>query len=153
MISIKDILHPENVYLELSAQGKEDAVEQVLQSFSADPRVKDLEAFKQAVFLRGAPVVEENNIGVCIAHGRTPAVSSLVFGAARLKEPVVCKAIKSPVRLFFVAGIPAAFNSEYLRVIGAVARICRDEETFQQILRVASPQDFVQLLEDFEQKL
>ncbi|MFV0415184.1 MAG: PTS sugar transporter subunit IIA [Chthoniobacterales bacterium] len=153
MILIEDILHSESVHLEMAAQNKEDAIEQLLQGFTADPRVTDMGAFRKAVFLRGAPVMEENKTGVCIAHGRTSAVKSLVFGAARLKDPVVCSVVKVPVSLFFIAGIPAAFNSEYLRVVGAVARICRDTETFKQLMEVDNPQGFVQLLQKFEQEI
>ncbi len=153
MISIGEILQPEHVVLTLAATDKVAAVEEVLAKLNGDDRVKDFDELRTSVLARNAPAIAENGVGICIAHGRVESVSSLVMAAGRLSEGFRCKDVRDPVRLVFVMGIPAAFNAEYLRIVGAIARICRDPKQLHRILGVKDSHDFVHLLESGEVKL
>jgi hypothetical protein len=55
--------------------------------------------------------------------------------------------------LVFVAGIPGAFTSEYLRIVGAIVRICRDRRQLDRLLTIKEPERFVSLLSSGEVKL
>ena len=52
-----------------------------------------------------------------------------------------------------VAGIPGAFTSEYLRIVGAIVRICRNKRQLDRILSTKDPDRFVALLSSAEVKL
>jgi len=147
MISIEDILRPGGIRLALNAESKEEAVGQLLDLLRTDDRVTDWEALRTSVLQRDAPALEENTCGICIAHGRTPAVKSLVMVAGRLDAGVTCPGIASPLKLVFLAAIPSAFNHEYLRVIGAIARICHDPQTLNKLLNVKDSVKFLHLLQ------
>ena len=55
--------------------------------------------------------------------------------------------------LFFVAGIPSAFTSEYLRIVGAIVRMCRDRRQLRSLLLAKNAERFVTLLGSGEVKL
>ena len=55
--------------------------------------------------------------------------------------------MNAPLRLLFIAGIPAAFSNDYLRMVGAIARICSDAERAQELLDAATPPAFLETLE------
>ena len=153
MMRLGDVLLPGQVNLALEGSEKNDCVRRVAELLKGDARVSDFDVFVSAVMDRNAPAIEENGCGICIAHGRTQGVNSLVMAAGRLSEGIVSAETKSPIRLIFVAGIPSAFNSEYLRAIGAIARICCDKERLEGLLTVATPAEFIDLLSSGEKKL
>ena len=66
---------------------------------------------------------------------------------------IVFPKLTDPVRLVFVAGIPGAFTSEYLRIVGAIVRICRDRRQLDRLLTIKEPERFVSLLSSGEVKL
>jgi len=150
---IEDVLIPGHVKLGLSSIDKAGGVDEVLALLSGDTRVTDWARLRQAVIDRDARTLAENGIGICLAHGRTESVKSLVLAVGRSTAGIVAPDVSEPVRLVVVAGIPAAFNSEYLRVIGAIVRICRDRHQLERLLAAKTPQKFVELLGAGELKL
>lgn len=153
MTPISDVLQPDHVNLALSAKSQSEAVEAVLSKLNGDPRVTNFAQLEEAVKARNAPAISENGWGICLAHGRTDSVTELVMAAGRVTPGFSCRDVKDPVRLVFVAGIPSAFDSEYLRIVGAIARICRDRHQFERLLAAKTPEDFIHLLGTAEVKL
>ena len=153
MIPISEILTPSHINLALVAREQAEGVREVLSSLNGDPRVTDWDSLSLAIIGRNAPAISCGPCGICIAHGRTNAVQSLVMAAGRSVEGLSSPEIREPVRLIFVAGIPAAFHSEYLRVVGAIARLCHDRALLNKLLSVKDPQEFVGLLSSGEAKL
>lgn len=146
MIPIGDILQPDHVNLSMSATDKAGAVEEVLSKLNGDLRVKDFAILRKEVISRDAAAISENHCGICIAHGRTESVSGLVMAAGRSAAGFRVKEVPDLVHLVFVAGIPGTFNSEYLRIVGAIARICRDKHQLERLLAARDPAYFVGLL-------
>lgn len=153
MISISEILEPMHVRLQLEATGEREAVDEVLGLLAEDARVGDFAALRESVRARDAAGIVENGCGICIAHGRTESVSSLAMAAGRAAAGVPARSGEGLVRLFFVVGIPSAFSSEYLRIVGALARICRDRHQLNRLLAAKTSRQFVDLLAVGEAKL
>ena len=153
MISIADILLPSRINLALVGKDQAAGIDEVLSKLNGDSRVRDWGALSQVVTERNAPAISCCGCGICIAHARTNAVSSLVMAAGRSTSGLVSPEVSEPVRLVFVAGIPAAFSSEYLRVVGAIARFCHDQALLEKLLHVPDPQEFIDLLALQENKL
>lgn len=153
MTPISGILQPEQVILNLEATGKPEAVQEVLARLSGHGQVRDFDALRDAVVKRDAPTIVENGWGICIAHGRTETVGTLVMAAGRSPAGFPSGEGEAPIGLVFVAGIPAAMSSEYLRVVGAIARICRDRHQIERLLAAKTARDFVDLLAAGERKL
>ena len=153
MISIADILLPSQINLTLVGKDQAAGIDEVLFKLNGDPRVPDWNTLSHLVTVRNVPAISCNGCGICIAHARTNAVSSLVMAAGRSAKGLVSPEVSEPVRLIFVAGIPAAFSSEYLRVVGAIARFCLDSALLDKLLHVPDPQEFIDLLSLQESKL
>lgn len=142
------VLSPSHVHLRLDATTLAGGVETLLQSLRGDERLTDPEALAAAVRQREFPLIEKDGFRLCLAHGRTNTLRGLVMAAARPITPLLCPKTGEHVDLLFVAGIPAAFNTEYLRLVGAIARICGEPENRQLLLQTDSNSAFVQALED-----
>ena len=75
------------------------------------------------------------------------------MAAGRSPEGMAYPGLRDPVRLFFVAAIPSAFTSEYLRIVGAIVRICRDKRQLRGLLTAKDAGRFIALLGLGEVKL
>ncbi len=153
MTPISEVLSPENVILNLAAHDKKEAIAESITKLAFHPSVHDFAALQQAIESRDAASISENGVGICIAHGRTDSVSSLVLTAARSLEGLATPEIADPVRLVFVAGIPSAFSAEYLRIVGVIARVCRDKHHLDRLLSVKTAQEFIDILSAGELRL
>jgi mannitol/fructose-specific phosphotransferase system IIA component (Ntr-type) len=153
MISIRQILQPGHVNLSLSSTQSDSAVGEVLASLSGDIRILQWNALKESVLQRNAPAMDAVGCGIVIAHGRTDAVGSLVMAAGRSNAGFPSSGAKKNVRLVFVAGIPSALNSEYLRIVGTIARLCSKPELVQKLLSAGSPSAFIDILCSGETRL
>ncbi len=153
MSTLSELLPVHQVDIALHATTKAIAVDQVLARLKGNSNVKDFNALKAAIETRDAAVIFEDGLGLLIAHGRTEAVSRIVLAAGRCSPPLQLPNAEGPVHLVFVAGIPAAFSTEYLRVVGAIVRCCKDPESLPALLSAHSASDFVQLLGEGESRL
>ncbi|MGC1481704.1 MAG: PTS sugar transporter subunit IIA [Chthoniobacterales bacterium] len=145
-MNIEEILLANDVNLALKAKDKRSAVLDLLGKLRGDSRVKDWDALSDSVLDRDAAAICEGDSGICIAHGRTSGVSDLVMAAGRAVPGAPVPEIGEPVTLFFVVGIPAAFDAAYLRLVGAIARVCREPEGMEAMMAAESAEEFVTAL-------
>lgn len=143
---IDEVLRASDINLALRGDDKTAVVEEVLSQLRGDDRVTNWEALRDAVIERDAAAIDAAGCAICIAHGRTKAVKGLVMAVGRSEQGFLCDDAKQPARLFFVAGIPAAFDAEYLRHVGSIVRICRDADRLAELLAASTGQEFVELL-------
>ena len=153
MTPIDEILHPGHVNLALAAESLPAAVDEILSSMRGDARIPDWDALRDAVAGHEAPLLDSGLCSICIAHGRTNAVHSLAMGVGISPKGFESNGAGKKIRLVFVAGIPAAFNNEYLRVVGSIARQCKDPAVLQKLLASKSPAEFIGLLAQAEAKI
>lgn len=153
MTPLSEILVPPLINLSLAAKTQAEGVTEVLSKLNGDPRVQDWTALVQAVTQRNAPALVCEGCGICIAHGRTNAVNSLVMAAGRSPRGLSSPEVREKVRLVFVAGIPSAFDSEYLRVVGAIARLCRNNSLLEGLLSAPDTAAFAAILAAGEARL
>ena len=74
--------------------------------------------------MRVAPVCIADD--VALPHARTDAVSRIVIGVARTKNPVPFDAGHPGVRLIFLIGTPKNEVTGYLRVVARLSRLLRN---------------------------
>jgi fructose PTS system EIIBC or EIIC component len=145
-MTIGEILHVADVNLALRADTKTAAIEEVMGSLRGDERVANWEELRKVVIERDAPAIEHNGRCICIAHGRSKAVSSLAMAAGRSAAGIICPETNLRVKMLFVVGIPTAFDSEYLRLVGAIARVCRDGDLMTELAEAPDGESFVECL-------
>lgn len=153
MISISTILSVDDINLALAAEEKLAAIQEVLFLLHGDARILDFKVLCSAVEGHNAPAISVGGMGICIAHERTNAVSSLVLAVGRSDKGIRCREIPEPVHLFFVAGIPKTFDHEYLRVVGALVRACSNTEILRFLLETHDQEEFLNQLSSVETPL
>ena len=134
------IIDPSLVRLDLEAPDRETALRRTAELLAADPRVGNWEEFWLSIGGRQVVELADAAGSVILAHGRGQAVREVALAAARWAAP-------AGPGLIFVFAIPAAMSEEYLRNVGALARICRQPEKTAALLTAATPAEFAGLLD------
>lgn len=147
-MQLEDVLKIDDVHLSLGASDCNAGVEEVLAKLNGDERVTDWETLRKVVMNHEAAMLESGGSGICIAHGRTQVLKSLVVAAGRSERGMSASDGEPLTKLIFVAGIPSAMNAQYLSVVGAIARVCSNKRELQRLLTAKSPEDFVDILQD-----
>jgi PTS system fructose-specific IIC component len=145
---IADSLHSKDLRLALKATNHRDALEELLSGLRSDGRVRDWEKLRASLQAdSGNETFRENPGAMFLHHSRTESVNGLILAVGRSKEGLPIKGQKEKVHLIFVAAMPAEMNNDYLRILGAVARVCRDSSSFGKLLKAEDPSGFLEILE------
>jgi len=153
MITIADILHPEDIDLDLKTAQQEEAINHVAALLREDDRVKDWTAFYTGLASKQPCVAAAAGSEICIPHTRTDSVTGMVMSAGRSRNGIVVKEAGAPVHFLFVIGVPVALAADYLRIIGALARIFQDPMTRERLRQAKDAGAFLELLAAAEMKL
>lgn len=143
MITIGDILFPKHILFDLGQDTDPQAVGRVAELLRKDPRVNDWEQFVAGLEKGTSCMSKENGSVLCIAHARTTAVNAMTMAVGRSLEK---SEAGTRFRLVFVIGVPVALASDYLRIIGALARIFHTEKGEAALSQAETPQEFLESL-------
>jgi len=134
------LVDPACIRLDLPPGDRAAAVRATAELLSGDGRGGDWEEFWRAVGQRQIIDLEGCAGRVVLAHGRSAAVRQLALAAGRQTSAV------GP-SWFFVFAIPATMAEEYLRKVGALARVCRCSDRRRELEGCSSAADVARLLE------
>jgi len=148
MIRIRGTLLPEHVLLGLAATSRVEAIQQVAEPLRSDTRISDWQEFLRA--LRKCEVVGKVNLqhGLTLPHVRTAAVTKMLMAFGRLTEPVQEK--DGPLQFLVIVGIPRAMDAEYLRLVGTLMRVFRNENLRQKLLHAQEVAEIIKIFEKGE---
>lgn len=153
MITTADIIRPAHINLEVKAASDEEAVFQVASLLKEDERVADWNQFYSNLTSRDSSLASGMDFEIRIPHARTGAVKGMVMSIGRYMSVASPELAKGKVHYIFVIGVPAALAGDYLRVIGAIARVLKDHKTEQQLRIATEPAEFLAILSSGEMSL
>jgi fructose PTS system EIIA component len=151
MIRIRGTLLPENVRLDMTAKSREEAVQQVSESLRSDTRISDWKEFLRT--LRKCEAAGKVNLqsDLTLPHVRTSAVTKMLMAFGRLAEPLQEK--DGALQFVVLVGIPRAMDAEYLRLVGTLMRVFRNDHLRQKLLHAQNAADIIGILEKGETEL
>lgn len=152
-MQISSLLESSNLKLNVKATKRVDAIEEVASQLKGSDLILDYKKFWDELLEREK--IEPTVLGheIALPHARTDALKDMVLAAGRSTEGVHFENCNQTVKLIFVIGTPKRMVTEYLAVVGGLARLLKDEETRKQLLEADSKENFFDLLRSAESKL
>jgi len=148
MNTLSDSLLSKDVKLQLKASDHHDALEEILSPLRSDTRIRDWDELRLALLANSLnETFREVPGAIFLHHCRTESVSELVLAAGLSTSGIIMPGREERVYLIFVAAIPEALNNEYLRILGAISRVCSAPETMQKLQSLESTSEFLTFLE------
>jgi fructose-specific phosphotransferase system IIA component len=149
--NLASLLHPERINLDVKATEKAPALREVAELLHCPECVTDFDAFFREILERER--VSNTALGhdVAIPHARTEHCNEILIAVGRNKEGINFDAKDGqPVRLVFLIGTPKAMVTDYLRVVGNLARLLRHDHVRQELLEAADPASFIKAVQQAE---
>ena len=153
MITISDILYPENIDLDVKMVNQEEVVNHLASLLKDDERIKDWAAFYKGLSAKQPCVAAASGAEICIPHTRTDSVTGMVMSVGRSKAGIEVPGAEKAVHFVFVIGVPVALAADYLRIIGALTRVFREEGTKEKLWTATTGEEFLEVLRAAEMKL
>lgn len=149
-MQISSLLKPEQIKLQLDSTKRTAAINEVAQLVQSNPAVVKWEGFYEELLARER--VESTCLGneIAFPHARTDHLKGMVLAIGRSPQGILFENSNQTVRLIFVIGTPKRMVTDYLSVVGGLARILKEPSVRENLIRAATTEEFIQRLVDAE---
>lgn len=147
-MKIQDLLKQEVMLLDLQAQGKEAAIDEMVQSLVDHGYVTDFQVFKDGIMAREAQTSTGLGDGVAMPHSKNAAVKEPVVLFAKSASGLDYESLDGqPTNLFFMIAAPEGANDTHLAALADLSKYLL-QDGFAEQLRQASSSKQVRALFD-----
>jgi len=143
MMTLDDVLAPKFVDLDVKATNPQEVILQVASLLKGDERVLDWTKLYEGALLRNPCVSSGVDFDISIPHTRSDAVSTMVMAIGRATSG---QGAEKKTHYVFVIGVPVPMAADYLRIVGALARIFRNPESERRLREITDPSEFISRL-------
>lgn len=153
-MKISDLLKQEIMLLDLKAQSKEAAIDEMINSLVTHGYVTNHEQFKEAILKREAQTSTGLGDGIAMPHAKNEAVTEPVVLFARSLNGLDYEALdQQPTDLFFMIAVPANDqNDTHLQTLAAISRQLLDADKLAALRSAKTPQEITAVLTQEETK-
>src|ERR1700693_5959725 len=125
-IALADLVDPKQISLSLRAKTQEDAMGEIVDLLMAAGKIDNPEKFLQEVRAREATNSTYAADGIAFPHARTKLVDQIVLAIGRSEAGIAWTGKGELAHLIFLIAVPERLISDYLVVVGAIARATKD---------------------------
>jgi mannitol/fructose-specific phosphotransferase system IIA component (Ntr-type) len=149
-MQISSLLKPEQIKIELTQDKRCDAINEVAQLLQSNPNVTNFASFYAELLAREK--IESTCLGneIAFPHARTDSLKGMVLAIGRSTKGVWFENCNQTVKLIFVIGTPKRMVTDYLSVVGGLARLLKDASTREQLISAPSVEEFIATLTQAE---
>ncbi|MDX2225569.1 MAG: PTS sugar transporter subunit IIA [Verrucomicrobiae bacterium] len=153
-MKIAELLKPEFIQLNLTSGKKCQAIREVADLVQNDPRILDFKKFYEELLARERSNTTSLGHELAFPHARIEQLSDMVVAIGRSLEGVDFEETGNPdVKLIFVIGTPKRMVTDYLRLVGSLARILKQVDVRQRLLKAQNTGEFISIIDEAESKL
>jgi PTS system nitrogen regulatory IIA component len=145
--SIADILTPQRIVL-LETKTKKEALERLIEVIAAHPAVKDKDKFAEGIFRREQLMSTGIGLGVAVPHVRLETIRELIMAVGISKTDIedYDSLDGRPVRILFMVAAGKNQHVQYIKILGAISRLIKEEKMRNSLLDAPDPQAVYNLL-------
>jgi mannitol/fructose-specific phosphotransferase system IIA component (Ntr-type) len=145
-IALADLVDPKQIALNLRATTQEEALREIVDRLVAAEKVDNPEKFLEQ--LRGRETTNSTYTadGVAFPHARTKLVDQIVLGIGRSEAGIPWTGKGELAHLIFLIAVPERLISDYLVVVGAIARTTKDRPLRTLLFHAENVDEFIATL-------
>lgn len=147
-ISLEKLFQPRQVVPDLTAQNQDEALRAVAGVLTVNEAMLEPAKFLSELIARENLQSTAAGDGVAFPHARTDSVGEIVLGIGRSRAGVPFGRGGEIVHLIFVIGTPQRMVSDYLVWIGALARLLKNSDLREDLLRAGNATQLVEILQN-----
>src|SRR5438477_9672753 len=145
-IAHADLVDPKQIALNLRARTQTEAMREIVDLLVANGKIDNAERFLNKLQERERTNSTYAADGIAFPHARTKLVEQIVLGVGRSEAGIPWTGKGEVAQLMFLIAVPERLISDYLVVVGAIARITKDRPLRTLLLHAETPEDFIATL-------
>ncbi len=145
-IALADLVDPKQITLNLRAETQEEAIREIVGLLVGAGKIDNPEKFLEQLKAREAANSTYAADGVAFPHARTKLVDEIVVGIGRSEAGIPWTGKGEVAHLIFLIAVPERLISDYLVVVGTIARTTKDRPLRTLLLHAESTDEFIATL-------
>ena len=145
-IALAELIDPRQIALNLRARTQTDAMREIVDLLGVNRKIGNVRQFLGELQAREQTNSTYAADGVAFPHARTKLVEEIMVGIGRSESGIPWTGKGELAQLIFLIAVPERLISDYLVVVGAIARITKDRPLRTLLLHAENVDDFVATL-------
>jgi len=145
-IALADLVDPKQITLNLRVETQEEAIREIVGLLVGAGKIDNPEKFLEQLKAREAANSTYAADGVAFPHARTKLVDEIVVGIGRSEAGIPWTGKGEVAHLIFLIAVPERLISDYLVVVGTIARTTKDRPLRTLMLHAESMDEFIATL-------
>ena len=142
-IALADLIDPKQISLNLRARTQAEAMREIVDLLVATDKIDNPEKFLEQLQTREQTNSTYAADGVAFPHARTKLVGQIVLGIGRSEAGIPWTVKGELAHLLFLIAVPERLISDYLVVVGAIARATKDRPLRTLLLHAENVDEFI----------
>ena len=142
-IALADLVDPKQITLNLRAKTQEEVMREIVDLLVAAGKIDNPKKFLEQLRARETTNSTYAADGVAFPHARTNLVDEIAVGIGRSEAGVPWTGKGELAQLVFLIAVPERLISDYLVVVGAIARITKDRPLRTLLFHAESVDEFI----------
>jgi PTS system fructose-specific IIC component/PTS system nitrogen regulatory IIA component len=153
-MELVDVFSPAYIKCGMEAEDKDEAFEELIDTYCSASGNKDRDELLQSVKDRESKMSTGIRCGIAIPHGKTNAVDKLCGVLGISTNGVDYDALDGkPVKLFFLMLAPERDTEEHLRLLKRLAELLDQDNFYQEMSTQTTPEGAFAVLKRYESQL
>lgn len=145
-IALAELIDSRQIALNLRAHAQSGAMREITDLLVATGKIDNAERFLNKLEQREKTNSTYAGDGIAFPHARTKLVDDIVLGIGRSETGIPWSGKGEIAHLIFLIAVPDRLISDYLVVVGAIARITKDPPLRTLLLHAENVEDFIATL-------
>jgi mannitol/fructose-specific phosphotransferase system IIA component (Ntr-type) len=145
-IALAELVDPKQIALNLRAHTQAEALGEIVDLLVKAGKIDNAEKFLTELRSRESVNSTYAGDGVAFPHARTRLTDEIVLGVGRSVEGIAWTGKGEIAHLIFLIAVPERLISDYLVVVGAIARTTRDHPLRTLLLHADGVPEFIETL-------
>ena len=152
-MKICEILQVGKIISSLQGKEKTDVVNELVDLFKDDDRVKDLDELRNAVHEREKIMSTGVGKGFAIPHAKTNSINEIVAAFGKLDEPIDFQALdEHPVNLVFLLVGKENLVGPHIKLLSRISRMMNKDEFRESLSKAKTAEEIYSLFENEEKQ-
>jgi mannitol/fructose-specific phosphotransferase system IIA component (Ntr-type) len=153
MAKVQELVQRNGVIIDLKCAEKFEAINSMARFMCSVNGLSNAEEVAGKIIERETEMSTGIGFGIAIPHARLSGIDRLYMAAARSVGGIEFNSLDElPVNLIFMMISPANTSTEHTQVLSTLSQIMAYEEVRDKLLRTDTPEAFVDILADAENK-
>ncbi len=152
-MKICEILRVENIIPSMKCKDKTEAVNELIDIFKNDPRVKDLDSIRDAVLEREKIMSTGVGKGFAIPHAKTNSLNEIIAAFGKIDTPIDFQALdEKPVNLIFLLIGKENLVGAHIKLLSRISRLMNIDDFRENLGKATTAEEIYSMFEKEEKQ-